>query len=235
MLNRKDWLFSFVFNLLFIVILILVMYQTGILFAKEKKEWIIELASAEKMPERMRSGRMEAVKPQAALPQPDHHSLPEAKLESFIPSENVSEPVIPDNIDWTVSRINIPEMPDDPYWGFEDPYFDSDPLMEDHPEIVAQGSQSWNFSWNDGYERSIQYIPPWEYYVNKEISHQLDRMVLTFEISQDGYVSNVASQESISLNEAWFTLVENWLSRMVFAPGQAGQGSITLVFENQSL
>lgn len=235
MLNRKDWLISFVTNLLFIVILILMMYKTGILFTEEKKEFVIELASVSSIPTSMRESRFEIEKPQGAIPHPIRHVLPKADNTSYIPSEKDVQTATPDSIDWTSSDIDLPDMPVDPFLDNSDPFIELDPLMEDFSENVSVNNQNWNFSWNDGNERRIQYIPPWDYYVNREISHQLDRLVLTFEISPDGYVSNVVSQESLFLNEAWFTLIENWLSRMVFEPGKEGQGSLTLVFENNSL
>jgi len=235
MLNRKDWLISFMSNLLFIVILILVMYKTGILYNEEKKEWFVELASSDSLPAGMRLEKQATEEAQIAIPEARQYSLPETAKAEYTPEKQAVKPTPPDRIDWSSTRIETPDMPADPFLNFDDPYIESDSLLGETSERNSSNNQSWAFSWNDGNERSIQYIPPWDYYVNKEISHGLDRLVLIFEISPEGYVSNVSSQEELSLNEAWFTLVENWLSRMVFEPGQEGQGSLTLIFENNSL
>lgn len=235
MLTRKDWLYSFMSNLIFVIILLIVMYYSGLLFSVEKKEFVIELASQENLPvNRQSKGINEEISFSASIPEKSESlDLPQSEAPSFRPRENALS-IKSEEMEWTEHRAEIPEMPDDPMMNQDVAFFMDDPLLEEvgADQISSSETQSWSFSWEDGRERQIQYIPPWDYYVNRELSQQLDRCRITFSISSEGYVSNVKVEESLFMNEAWFTLLENWLSRIVFEPGYEGKGSLTLIFGN---
>lgn len=239
MLTPKDWLISLMSNLLFLAILVLIMYHSGLLFSKEKKDFVVELTSAENLVLRNQTGGDKSDNPfDDVIPAPSEiNDLPKSEAVPFLPQEAVPLSLEKTETEWVTYNTDIPDMPADPLpYLYESDLFD-DPLLSqrDTDDNRSSGAQPWSFSWDDGEERVIQYIPAWDYYVNREISQQLDRCMVTFQISSEGYVFNIQSEDSISLNEAWFTLLENWLSRIVFEPGYEGQGSLTLVFGNSNI
>jgi len=159
------------------------------------------------------------------LPEPYRPEAPDYIPE---PENRVQQYSEPQPMDWT--------MPEDPFFNEsipEDPLLDQDlSLLDNH---IPGHSGNFEFTWAQGDPRKVQYIPQWDSRINEAIDRNIQRIEIVFNITSDGYLTDIHLLEESVIDATWSGLIENWVSRIVFSPGMEEQGLLTLYLGDEAL
>lgn len=228
MLRRIDWILATLFHIP-ILILILNIKLVPNVIQNQVAPVVVEIIH--QLPQR--SIAMESVALSAPTLNKENlrPQFEQAQKETGTSSYNPLTSIEENNMDWVYNDdilMNM-DMPD-PF--LLDDYQDyGDHLIDVEENLISPGQNQDNIhiDWLSGSTRRIQYTPSWDQYLEEELAQGAFDINISFIVSSQGYVEHIEIYDDIALNSAWKDLMINWVSRLVFEPGDEAEASLRIV------